>query len=175
MRKDVVSKGLELSSVTPVQTTLLPMLLPSDRLKRSLYLPYDPPSDICVSAPTGSGKTLAYVLPIVEVGTLRTMKNRRDNGEQVLSSRAVTRLRALVVLPTRDLVVQVRETFEAIAKGRGLKVSIAALSLLALQLDMPLSLDRLCNWPAFILSRASPAREQRADVRAGSPLQRPTD
>jgi ATP-dependent RNA helicase DDX51/DBP6 len=50
-----------------VQTTLLPLLLPSERQKRSLYLPYDPPSDICVSAPTGSGKTLAYVLPIVEV------------------------------------------------------------------------------------------------------------
>ena len=41
---------------------------------------------------------------------------------QVLASRVVTRLRALVVLPTRDLVVQVRETFEAVAKGRGLKV-----------------------------------------------------
>ena len=41
---------------------------------------------------------------------------------QLLSSRVVTRLRALVVLPTRDLVVQVRETFEAISRGRGLKV-----------------------------------------------------
>ena len=52
------------------------------------------------------------------------MKNwRNDGGEQILSSRAVTRLRALVVLPTRDLVIQVRETFEAIVKGRGLKVS----------------------------------------------------
>jgi hypothetical protein len=47
---------------------------------------------------------------------------RGDGGEKILSSRAVTRLRGLVVLPTRDLVVQVRETFEAIAKGRGLKV-----------------------------------------------------
>ena len=27
------------------------------------------------------------------------------------------------MLPTRDLVVQVRETFEAVAKGRGLKVT----------------------------------------------------
>jgi ATP-dependent RNA helicase DDX51/DBP6 len=57
--------GVKLYDV--VQTTLLPLLLPSERQKRSLYLPYDPPSDICVSAPTGSGKTLAYVLPIVEV------------------------------------------------------------------------------------------------------------
>lgn len=34
----------------------------------------------------------------------------------------MTRLRALVVLPTRDLVTQVRETFEAVGKGRGLKI-----------------------------------------------------
>lgn len=34
----------------------------------------------------------------------------------------MTRLRALVVLPTRDLVAQVRETFEAVGKGRGLRV-----------------------------------------------------
>lgn len=40
---------------------------------------------------------------------------------QVLSNRIVTRLRALIVLPTRDLVTQVKETFEAVGKGRGLK------------------------------------------------------
>ncbi|XP_024004790.1 DEAD-box ATP-dependent RNA helicase 1-like [Eutrema salsugineum] len=46
--------------------------------------------DLCVNSPTGSGKTLSYALPIV----------------QILSSRAVTCLRALVVLPTRDLALQ---------------------------------------------------------------------
>ena len=50
------------------------------------------------------------------------MNMESDPGEQTLSSRAVIRLRALVVLPTRDLVIQVREIFDAIAKGRGLKV-----------------------------------------------------
>ncbi|KAF8501747.1 DEAD-domain-containing protein [Russula emetica] len=100
-------RDLGIVELFAVQTTLLPLFLPPERQKRSLYLPYDPPSDICVSAPTGSGKTLAYVLPIVET----------------LSSRAVIRLRTLVVLPTRDLVIQVRETFEAIAKGRGLKIA----------------------------------------------------
>ena len=34
----------------------------------------------------------------------------------------VTRLRALIVLPTRDLVTQVRETFETVGRGRDLKV-----------------------------------------------------
>lgn len=47
--------------------------------------------DVCVNSPTGSGKTLSYALPIV----------------QTLSSRAVRCLRALVVLPTRDLALQV--------------------------------------------------------------------
>ena len=57
-----------------------------------------------------------------------TREVESDYGEQTLSSRAVIRLRALVVLPTRDLVTQVRETFEAIAKGRGLKVWNVVLS-----------------------------------------------
>ena len=47
--------------------------------------------DICINSPTGSGKTLAYALPIV----------------QILSARKVRCLRALVVLPTRDLALQV--------------------------------------------------------------------
>ncbi|ETW83020.1 hypothetical protein HETIRDRAFT_383070 [Heterobasidion irregulare TC 32-1] len=102
-------KELGIEELFAVQTTLLPLLLPSGRLQRSLYLPYNPPRDICVSAPTGSGKTLAYVLPIVET----------------LSARIVTCLRALIVLPTRDLVAQVRETFEAVGKGRGLKIGTA--------------------------------------------------
>jgi ATP-dependent RNA helicase DDX51/DBP6 len=40
----------------------------------------------------------------------------------------VTRLRALIILPTRDLVMQVRETIEELAKGSGLKVSRFALT-----------------------------------------------
>ncbi|KAG6373406.1 P-loop containing nucleoside triphosphate hydrolase protein [Boletus reticuloceps] len=97
---------LGISELFAVQTTLLPFLI---RRSWSLYTPYSAPHDVCVSAPTGSGKTLAYVLPILEV----------------LSNRIVTRLRALIVLPTRDLVLQVRETFEAVGKGRGLKIGTA--------------------------------------------------
>ncbi|KAF9266507.1 DEAD-domain-containing protein [Marasmius fiardii PR-910] len=109
---DKMQKRLQELGITElfaVQTALLPFLLPSNPWQKSLYQPYSPSRDVCVSAPTGSGKTLAYVVPIVEV----------------LSSRIVTRLRALVVLPTRDLVTQVRETFEAISKGRGLKIGTA--------------------------------------------------
>lgn len=72
----------------------------------ALPSPFAPPRDLCVSAPTGSGKTLAYAIPIVAH----------------LKTRVVTRLRALVVLPTRDLVAQVRETLETLAKGTGLRI-----------------------------------------------------
>lgn len=57
--------------------------------------------DLCVSAPTGSGKTLAYVLPIVEG----------------IKGRIVSRLRALVVVPTKDLVPQVEETFRSVCEA----------------------------------------------------------
>ncbi|TPX59249.1 hypothetical protein PhCBS80983_g02560 [Powellomyces hirtus] len=60
-----------------------------------------PPGDLCVSAPTGSGKTLAYALPIVET----------------LIGRMVPRVRALIVLPTRDLAAQVKVTFDMLLRG----------------------------------------------------------
>ncbi|OTA03990.1 hypothetical protein A9Z42_0045330 [Trichoderma parareesei] len=75
-----------------VQTAALPLLLPSNKQQ---------PGDVLVSAATGSGKTLAYALPIV-----------RD-----VSNSVVTRLRALVVLPTRELVKQAQEVFELCAKA----------------------------------------------------------
>lgn len=65
--------------------------------------------DICVNSPTGSGKTLAYALPIV----------------QKLSTRKITCLRALVVLPTRDLALQVKKVFDAIAPRVGLRIGLA--------------------------------------------------
>lgn len=47
--------------------------------------------DVCLAAPTGSGKTLAYTLPVL----------------QALSRRPLAALQALIMLPTRDLAMQV--------------------------------------------------------------------
>lgn len=108
---DSVRQRLEALGVTEwfaVQVTVIPYLLAQPR-SRMLYRPFAPPRDLCVSAPTGSGKTLAYTVPIVEV----------------LRIRQIVRLRALIVLPTRDLVSQVRSTLELIAKGTGLRVATA--------------------------------------------------
>lgn len=65
--------------------------------------------DLCINSPTGSGKTLAYALPIV----------------QKLSTRVVEGIHALVVVPTRDLALQVKQVFDAIALPLGLRVGLA--------------------------------------------------
>lgn len=75
-----------------VQTAAIPLLLPTSSQR---------PGDVLISAATGSGKTLAYALPVV-----------RD-----ISQGPVTRLRALVVLPTRELVKQAQEAFELCARA----------------------------------------------------------
>lgn len=54
--------------------------------------------DLCICAPTGSGKTLSYALPVLQ--SLAAASGGAQHG-------SVHLLRALVVLPTRDLAVQV--------------------------------------------------------------------
>ncbi len=88
------------SSAFAIQAAILPMLLPGS----SHYT-----GDICISAATGSGKTLAYALPMVE--NLRDMQN--------------TKLRGLIVVPTRELVTQVKQTLDLCISGSGLKVETA--------------------------------------------------
>ena len=74
------------SHLFPVQRQVIPRLLSLSSLYSRLR-----PSDVCVAAPTGSGKTLAFVLPIVAS----------------LQGRMVPRVRAIAVLPTQDLALQV--------------------------------------------------------------------
>ena len=99
---------LGISEWFAVQASVIPLLL-NNPATRKLYLAYSPPRDFCVSAPTGSGKTLAYTVPIIEA----------------LRSRIVLNLRAVVLVPTRDLALQVFEMFEAVGRGSGLRVAMA--------------------------------------------------
>ncbi|KAK4939472.1 ATP-dependent RNA helicase dbp6 [Elasticomyces elasticus] len=84
----------------PVQATVVPLLLEG---------PDNHHGDLCVSAATGSGKTLAYVLPIIS--SLRNLVG--------------TKLRAVIVVPTRELVKQVRELCELCAAGSSLVIATA--------------------------------------------------
>lgn len=84
------------SQAFAVQSAIIPLLLRK---------PFEH-EDLLVSAATGSGKTLGYAIPII----------------QSLSQRRYVCLRAMVIVPTRELVNQVRDEFEAVASGTGLKI-----------------------------------------------------
>ncbi|KAL8687267.1 MAG: hypothetical protein Q9224_005202 [Gallowayella concinna] len=88
------------SDAFAIQAAVLPLLLPGEKQHRG---------DLCIAASTGSGKTLAYALPMVEA----------------LRNKPITRLRGLVVVPTRELVNQARETLESCSAGSGLKIGTA--------------------------------------------------
>lgn len=94
-----VLRSQDIERFFPVQGVVIPAMMKDATT-------FSHPGDLCVSAPTGSGKTLAYAIPIVEV----------------LAKRVVTRLRALILLPTRELVAQVFETFTMLAAGTDLKI-----------------------------------------------------
>ncbi|XP_068767138.1 ATP-dependent RNA helicase DDX51 [Struthio camelus] len=102
--KKLQMNGIE--SFFPVQAEVIPAILQSASngylMGRGGYRP----KDICVSAPTGSGKTLSFVIPVV----------------QALLDRVVCQVRALVVLPTKELAQQVSKVFNIYTDGTGLKV-----------------------------------------------------
>ncbi|KFQ67879.1 ATP-dependent RNA helicase DDX51, partial [Phaethon lepturus] len=102
--KKLQMNGIE--SFFPVQAEVIPAILQSASNGYLMGQGGYRPKDICVSAPTGSGKTLSFVIPIV----------------QVLLDRVVCQVRALVVLPTKELAQQVSKVFNIYTDGTGLKV-----------------------------------------------------
>src|SRR5574338_132788 len=63
-------------------------------------------TDLLAKSPTGSGKTLAFAIPLVE-------RTPRDDARPA----------ALVLVPTRELALQVSEEIESLADVRGLRVA----------------------------------------------------
>lgn len=104
---------LSFREALPVQQALIPLLL-QPGTKGSQFLPGTESvlPDVAVSAATGSGKTIAYLLPMIEA-----LKKTSGSHE---------RLRGLVVVPTRELVMQVAAVAESLAKGSSLKVGISS-------------------------------------------------
>lgn len=83
-------------STFAIQAKVIPEII-----SHSLKISPDPLPDILVNSYTGSGKTLAYGVPIVEN----------------LSDRVVPRLRALIIVPTKPLIQQVRGVMEELSRG----------------------------------------------------------
>ena len=89
-----------LTEALAIQSAVIPMLLGSSGVRKP---------DLCVAAATGSGKTLAYTLPMVDA----------------LKSRPTTKLRGLIIVPTRELVSQVSKVAEQCTAGTHLKIGTA--------------------------------------------------
>jgi ATP-dependent RNA helicase RhlE len=81
--------------LTPVQAQAIPPALAG--------------RDVVATAQTGTGKTLAFLLPLLE--TL---------GTQLPSSG----IRAVILAPTRELALQIDETFAKIAAGLGIRAAV---------------------------------------------------
>ena len=64
--------------------------------------------DVLATAQTGTGKTLAFVLPLLE---------------SLLATRR-TGIYGLILSPTRELAIQIHETFEKLAAGTGLRAAV---------------------------------------------------
>ncbi len=88
----------------PIQALVIPDVIMGERHMTSLRV-----RDVCCAAPTGSGKTLAFVLPVLNA----------------LAKRRIRRLRALVILPSRDLAQQVFRVFDDYTKGSDLRIGLA--------------------------------------------------
>ncbi|KAM3724146.1 ATP-dependent RNA helicase [Dirofilaria immitis] len=71
--------------------------------------------DIIGAAETGSGKTLAFSIPIVE--HLLVNQSFAESSEQIKS------IRALILAPTRELVMQIRNHIDALLKYTPFKVA----------------------------------------------------
>ncbi|KAJ5378446.1 hypothetical protein N7509_011565 [Penicillium cosmopolitanum] len=114
-----------------VQSTVIPLLLDGDN---------NHPGDLCISAATGSGKTLSYVLPLVTS----------------LNPRPASRLRGLIVVPTRELVKQAREACELCASGSRLHIG-SAVGNVAIKDEQKLIMrtDQVYN-PATVAQRQAP-------------------
>uniref|UniRef100_A0A1Q3F1K4 ATP-dependent RNA helicase n=1 Tax=Culex tarsalis TaxID=7177 RepID=A0A1Q3F1K4_CULTA len=89
-------KKLGFKRLFPVQETVIPWILDAHQKPTPFW-----PRDVCISSPTGSGKTLAFAVPIV----------------QLLLHRIAPAIRALVILPVKELAEQVFGVFEKLCEG----------------------------------------------------------
>jgi ATP-dependent RNA helicase RhlE len=98
---------LQLSSVLRSNLTKHGFVTPTPVQAQSI-----PPAldgrDIVATAQTGTGKTLAFVIPML----------------QILAQKPAGGVKALILSPTRELAIQINETFAKLAAGTGMKAAV---------------------------------------------------
>src|ERR1017187_6496600 len=65
--------------------------------------------DLVITAQTGTGKTLAFLLPLLE----RLTQHSHPPG-----------VSALILIPTRELAIQISEVFSKLASGTGIRAAV---------------------------------------------------
>ena len=65
--------------------------------------------NLVATAQTGTGKTLAFVLPVIQA---------------LAAKRTLTGIRAVILSPTRELALQINETFVKMAAGTGVRAAV---------------------------------------------------
>src|SRR3954451_995883 len=92
--------GLGYEEPTPIPRAAIPLLLAG--------------SDVLAEAPTGTGKTAAFALPLLHrlVGAQPDHKAKLPDGH----------ISALVLVPTRELAMQVSEAIHSYAQGLSIRV-----------------------------------------------------
>src|SRR5688572_8713295 len=92
----LIAQGYE--HPTPIQSQAIPFMLAG--------------KDIFGCAQTGTGKTAAFALPILQMLHGRNL-NRKD-----------VRIKALILAPTRELAIQINDSFRDYGKGLNLKHTV---------------------------------------------------
>src|SRR5436190_11302195 len=100
--KSVADLGYE--EPTPIQRATIPLILSG--------------GDLLAQAATGTGKTAAFALPLIHQ-LLAVPADRPAGGAKKGSS---VRTRGLVLVPTRELAMQVAEATHKYARGTGITV-----------------------------------------------------
>ncbi|MCK4980443.1 MAG: DEAD/DEAH box helicase, partial [Candidatus Delongbacteria bacterium] len=83
---------------TPIQEQCIPIVLKG--------------TDVLGCAQTGTGKTAAFAIPILQL-----LKTNRTYEDRI-------KVKALIVTPTRELAIQIGESFEAYGRHTGLKCAV---------------------------------------------------
>ena len=85
---------------TPIQQQAIPILLQG--------------RDLLGCAQTGTGKTAAFAIPILQ---LLFQQNQKPEGGR-------KKIKALILTPTRELAIQIEESFAAYGKFTGIKQTV---------------------------------------------------
>lgn len=100
---------------TPIQQQAIPIILER--------------KDILGCAQTGTGKTAAFAIPILQILSQEKETGKSDgtpdfSGKAFRQHRERRTIKALIITPTRELAVQVAESFSVYGKNTGLKNTV---------------------------------------------------